>query len=346
MSYIERLLGRDYRFYLERAEKAGERGDWGNARLETLKALELTVEDTDEHEKTAQLLSDYEAKLVKSKLEAAESFRKSGAFDAEIGALETALELGNEKDKKKIEKLLSGALKNLNAHHIDERALPFIEQGNIFMEKNMPAEALVEFREALKLYGELDGALKADILEKSSAAESLLIEPYLEKAQALVDGQKYKEADQELEFAKALNTGSNDDLKKRIDKIKKNIPSKGESEPLGEFVPRAVWDAVIEEYMLAVEQYFAYGSQMENPYHACHRNPFEAIYNNARKKLGSLYLQRANGYFGEEKHLIALKEYQEAARFFGKDDLVERNHILDRIKIIRANREKNKGAKK
>lgn len=338
MDFIAKLLGRDYKYYEDRAKHMAERNDWGYARLEALKALELVPEQSGEAQRIQAELEKYEKALMEQQLAQAGQCRENGAVEDEIGFLENALEILPDNRKHELAEALRDAHERLRAVNIDDLAFPHLKRGDDFLSRDMPSEALVEFKEALKMYGDIDDDLKSQIREKAAKAENLLVLPYLQKAEELLDNDKPKEAWGELERARALATDCGKEINKKIDKLYKRTGIKDSKGDDTEFVPREIWDAAIEEYMRAVEAYFAFGTVMDNPYLPAHRNSCEKAYREARRRLGGLYIQRADGYFAAQKYRIALKEYQESLKYFTKDDVGERTHILDRLRMIRAQR--------
>lgn len=340
MDFIEKLLGRDYKYYADRAAQYSEKKEWGNARLEAMKSVELMPENAEEASEINNKLAEYEKALIEYHMEQAGICRENGGVEEEITSLENALELLPDDRKNELAEPLRDAHERLKAMNIDDLAMPHLERGESFLKKDMPGEALVEFREALRLYGDIDDELKGKLESKVVEVENILVEPYLVKAEALIKAGDEREARGELERARSLAVDCGKELNKKIDKLLKEVGVKKSKADETEFVPRATWDAAIEDYMQAVEAYFSFSQNDGNPYIPAHRNSAEKTYRNARLRLGNLYIQRADGYFGENKFKIALKEYQEALKFFTKEDVSERTHVHDRLKLIRAQRQK------
>lgn len=337
MSIFAKMLGLDPDSYLETARQLYANGEWGHAKIEFEKTLELTPKDaTEVLDEIRNAIAECREKLSIMHEEWADSCMEAQEYEKAAEEFRFALDLHGNGPR-------HGSLhrKSLDARraHYHSRSLtevtPFITRGDEFLAEKHYNGALVEFQEAMRIlkFFSPEDQLKKEVLSKLSQVEESLVKPYLERGENLVSTKLFDEAIQEYEKALSLVSVNEKVIEKIQQEIQSVLNARGTDTRADDdevFISREEWDKALGDYAKLLEMYFSYSNEGADPYKAYHANRYEAEFKKAKQMLGSLYIRRADGYYNLERFAVALKYYVESQDFFDDDDN-ESAYLRERI---------------
>jgi tetratricopeptide (TPR) repeat protein len=339
MSIFAKMLGLNPESYLSSAEFSFNAGRFGEAKIEYQKALELiSAEETQKQADIQEKIIFCCEKLADMHIRWAESCIESGELEKAIDEYQLSMELVGEESPRRrdIKKLMDDAKRSWYRMKSLTEATPFIERGEEFLDEKHYNGALVEFQQALKIlkyFTPLDESKKV-IVDKLGQVEEIVVRPYIERGDSLISTQLFDEAIQEFEKALSLIT-VNEKLSAEIESLIRSTMKERGSETKSDdhevFISRQEWDKALGEYSKLLEKYFSYTNQESDPYKAYHDNPYESEFRKAKQLVGSLYVQRADGYFNIQKYAVALKYFVEAQNFYDATES-ELTYIQGKIK--------------
>jgi len=324
MSIFATMLGLSAEEYLKQGDIYFNEGRFGEAKIEFEKADELTPEsDKEKKEIIDRKIFECRKKLSAFHLDMSKNYIQAENFEKAVESLEVALELSDSSCDfyKEIQRELDHAKIKLFQQQSDTAAEPLIKRGDEFFNEGSFSEAMVEYREALKLlkyYQESEDELKKHAHARLIECETKLVEPYIERAKNFIETEMYEEALNELDEAREIIDDENK-IKQHIDKlIYEAHKKKGAAETPQEedFISKQEWDEAMEDYKELLTLYFNYSYTESDPFYPVHRNKYEDGFKEAKKRLGDLYIKRAEGHFNKNKFAVALKYFVEAEKFF------------------------------
>ena len=338
MTIFAEMMNLDPAEYLRRAESHLRDKNWGEARIEFEKALELMPRAAeDARDDIRGKIELCRANLARMHEEWGDGALEGGEYAKAVEEFEFALNLLPESSayRKGIFKKLNEARRLFYKNVSVAEAAPAIERGESFLAAREFESALVEFREALaalKFYP-ADQEPKKTVLARLAQVEEEVCRAYIDRGRAFAGTNLFDEALAEFEAARAI-AQTNEAEGRKLDRlILETMRKRGsgvQTEDAEIFISRAEWDAALGRYEGLLEQYFRYSHDAGDPYAAIHSNPYEAELKRAKRVVGSLYIKRADGYANLGRHAVALKYYAEAAGFFDEGD-PEAAYVQDRI---------------
>lgn len=338
MSIFATMLGLSAGEYLKQGDVYFSEGRFGEAKIEYDKADELTPEsDKDKKEAIDQKISECKKKLALIHLDMSKNYQQAENFEKAVEVLETAAELSSKTDEKyaEIQRELDHSRIKMFQKMSDTQAEPLIKRGDEFFAEGSFNEAMVEYREALKLlkyYQESEDELKKRAHQKLSECETKIVEPYIERAKNFIETEMFEEALIELDEAREILDDDNK-TRQQIDKLIYDAhKKKGAAEPAAEedFISKQEWDEAMEDYKELLNLYFNYSYTDSDPFYPVHQNKYEDGFKEAKRRLGDLYIKRAEGHFNKNKFAVALKYFVEAEKFFD-DETPECVYISEKI---------------
>ncbi len=338
MSIFATMLGLSAEEYLKQGDVYFNEGRFGEAKIEFEKADELTPEsDKEKKEIIDRKIFECKKKLSAFHLDMSKNYIQAENFEKAVESLEIALELSDSSCDfyKEIQRELDHAKIKMFQKQSDTAAEPLIKRGDEFFNEGSFSEAMVEYREALKLlkyYQESEDEFKKHAHARLIECETKLVEPYIERAKNFIETEMYEEALDELDEAREIIENENK-IKQQIDKLiyeahkKKGAAEKPREE---DFISKQEWDEAMEDYQELLMLYFNYSYAESDPFYPIHRNKYEDGFKEAKKRLGDLYVKRAEGHFNKNKFAVALKYFVEAEKFFD-DQTPESVYISEKI---------------
>lgn len=324
--------------YIRKAEDLLKDKNWGEAKIELEKALELLPRDAaDRIEETWGKIELCCSNLARMHEEFGDAAAEGGDNERAVEEFEFALSLLSDETAyfKAIRKKLHEAKRHYYKSSSADAAGPFAERGAAFFTERQFDSALVEFREALRLLRFYpDGEEpKKTVLARLAMVEEELTAPYLERGRGLVETGLFDEALAEFEAARAV-AQTNEKLAQVLDRaILDAMRRRGgdaRQEDVEVFISREDWDGALGDYQKLLDNYFRYSQDGEDPYQAIHVNPYEKELQKAKHLVGTLYIRRADGYLNLGKVAVALKYYAEAQNFFD-EGFPEAAYVADRV---------------
>jgi len=344
MSIFATMLGLSADEYIKQADEFLKESRFGEAKIEYEKAEELVMaSETEKKEYVESKIKECRARLCDYHYDRAKACIEAQEYEKAVSSYETALELSEENTgrNKLIHQELDHARIKFFQHASDEKAIPMIENGDAFMLDGSYNEALVEYREAMKIlkyYQESEDELKKKAHQKLTECEIKIVEPYIERAKNFIETQMSEEALEELLEAREIveeDTKTIQTIEKLIIEARK---VKGQSEEAADedFISKQEWDEAMDEYKELLNLYFSYTYNDSDPFYPIHRNKYESEFLDAKKKLGGLYCKRADGHFNQKKYAVALKYYVESEKFFEANS-AEIKYIAGQIDQCKSN---------
>ena len=327
MSIFATMLGLSAEQYFKQGDIYFNEGRFGEAKIEFDKADELTPEsEKEKKEAIEQKVVECKKKLSLIHLEMSKNHQQAGNYEKAVESLEVALELSDKsyESYKEIQRELDHSRIKMFQKQSDTEAEPLIKRADEFFNEGSYSEAMVEYREALKIlkyYQESEDELKKHAHLKLAECETKLAEPYVQRAKNFIETEMYEQALTELNEAREI-LGSDNKLKQQIDKlIYEAHKKKGAGEAVAEedFISKQEWDEAMEDYKELLNLYFSYSYTDSDPFCPVHRNKYEEGFKEAKKRLGNLYIKRAEGHFNKNKFAVALKYFAEAENFFDEE---------------------------
>jgi|GEM_PF-3971589 len=344
MSIFATMLGLSAEEYIKQGDQYFNENRFGEAKIEYEKADELApASDQEKKDIIEKKINECKINLAQIHCEMAKSYAEAGEFEKAIEGLEVALELsaeGSEKHKE-IHREYDHIKIKLYQKQSDVQARPLIERGDDFFKEGLLNEALVEYREAMKLlkyYQEADDELKKKAHEKLSECEIKIVEPYIERAKNFIETQMHEEALEELYEAREI-LDEESKTRQLIDKLifdsrkQKGLTEEAQEE---DFITKQEWDEAMEDYKELLNLYFNYSYTDSDPFYPVHQNKYEEGFKSAKKRLGELYVKRADGHLNQKKYAVALKYYFEAEKFFD-EETPELKYVSEKIGVCKNN---------
>lgn len=344
MSIFATMLGLSADDYIKQADEYLKESRFGEAKIEYEKAEELIMSsETEKKDYVASKIRECRAKLCDCHYELAKSYYDAQEFEKSVSSYETAIELSEENSERnrQLHKELDHARIKMYQHESDERAEPMIARGDEFAADGSYNEALVEYREAMKMlkyYQESEDELKKKAHEKLIECEIKIVEPYIERARNFIETQMADEALQELTEAREIVEEDSKTIQ-TIDKLivdARKLKGQAEEAVEEDFISKQEWDEAMEDYKELLTLFFNYSYDDSDPFYPVHRNKYENDFREAKKKLGGLYCKRADGHFNQKKYAVALKYYVECEKFL-EDESPELKYVTDQIEQCKAN---------
>lgn len=327
MSIFATMLGLSAGEYLKQGDIYFNEGRFGEAKIEYEKAEELTPEtDKEKKEIIEKKVSECKKNLALSHLEMSKNYQQAGNYEKAVELLEVALELSDKSaaNYEEIHRELDHSRIKMFQKMSDTQAEPLIKRGDEFFSEGSYNEAMVEYREALKIlkyYQESEDELKKAAHDKLNECETKIVGPYIERAKNFIETEMYEEALTELNEAREIIDDENK-TKQQIDKLIYDAhKKKGATESAAEedFISKQEWDEAMEDYKELLNLYFNYSYTDSDPFYPVHQNKYEDGFKEAKKRLGNLYIKRAEGHFNKNKFAVALKYFVEAEKFFDEE---------------------------
>jgi hypothetical protein len=327
MGFFDELLGHDFDYYLKRANEEFEIKNYGSAKLEFEKALEL-ISDESSFEMKKEL--EEKIKICKDNLaifhfESGKKFFNEKDYNLAISELTLANNLIDEKELEKIKEIkeiIANSNYKLRVIYFKEKAAPFVERGDKFFVNKDYNQAIIEYTEALNFFKNFEDEYEDEIKEKLENCLNEVIKPYIDRATLREDEGNIDEAIEELE--QSLDILSNSENINKINELNEKLKSLYEKKGFtyendDEFISKEEWDLAINEYKEALNLYFNYNLEQDTAF-PIYANRYEERYTNAKANLGLLYKKRGDRYYKIDKKENALKEYEEAIKFFTNED--------------------------
>jgi tetratricopeptide (TPR) repeat protein len=327
MSIFATMLGLSAEEYFKQGDIYFNEGRFGEAKIEFEKADELTPESEKEKKEAIEgKIIECKKKLSLIHLEMSKNYKQADNYEKAVESLEVALELSDKSydTYKEIQRELDHSRIKMFQKHSDTEAEPLVKRADEFFKEESYSEAMVEYREALKLlkyYQESEDELKKHAHLKLGECETKLAEPYVDRAKNFIETEMYEEALTELNQAREILDDDNK-LRQQIDKLIYEAHKKkgaGEAATEEDFISKQEWDEAMEDYKELLNLYFSYSYTDSDPFYPVHQNKYEEGFKEAKKRLGNLYVKRAEGHFNKNKFAVALKYFVEAEKFFDEE---------------------------
>jgi len=344
MSIFSTMMGLSGESYLKQGDEFFSAGSFGEAKMEYEKADELyPANDTEKKELLKNKIRECCENLCTMHLDMAKRYEEAGEFGKVVEEYDIALELSDETTprNKEIRRALDQSKIKMYQAESDKQAEPLIARADEFFKEGSYVEAMVEYHEALKMlkyYQESDDPMKGQAHEQLTKCETMIVEPYIERAKNFIETSMFEEALEELYEAREIIEDENK-TKQTIDKLITEAQKKQAltAEPAEEdFMSKQEWDEAMGDYKELLNLYFNYSYSDSDPFYPVHQNKYEDDFKQAKKTLGALYVKRADGHFNQKKYAVALKYYVESEKIF-EEGAPELKYITDQIHSCKTN---------
>lgn len=344
MSIFATMLGLSAENYIKQGDEFMSTGSFGEAKIEFEKAEELiSSTDTEKKEYIKNKIRECCDNLCNRHVEMSQKYTEAGEFEKAVELLELAFELSVQDSPrgKEIHTTLDRTKIKMYQAESDKQAEPLIERGDEFFKEGAFNEAMVEYHEAMKIlkyFQDSEDELKRRAHEKLIECEVKIVEPYIERAKNFIETKMFAEALDELCEAREILEEDNK-TKHTIDKLIADVHKQkgmGEEATEEDFISKQEWDEAMGDYKELLNLYFNYSYTDSDPFYPVHRNKYEDEFMLAKKKLGGLYVKRADGHFNQKKFAVALKYYVESEKFFD-EEAPEVKYITDQIHACKNN---------
>ncbi|MDD5091582.1 MAG: hypothetical protein PHQ23_11795 [Candidatus Wallbacteria bacterium] len=311
----EKLMSVKGSKFEEKGDNLVKNGNTKQARLEYLKAQEIyrlhQIEKPDLEEKIAILDKNLRTEHEKS----ADQLELDGELSAALNELEFLLYLEKDENRKNsIIDRIDALQEKLDNKQSDEAAQRFFESGNRLLGEGCTAEAIVEFKEALR-FERISLELRSEITGKVKALEAEFADIYLTQARKYVAHGKQALALAEFEKALSFLEFNEETRKKVIKEMEKQQPA-GE----GEDISDEEWNEAYGSFRESLNSFLGFDYRPAANVVPCLMNPNWENYLRARNRLGGLYLRKAEKNRDSGKLHLALKLFHEAASYFDPAD--------------------------
>lgn len=313
----------DAQKYIEKGDALLKSGKIKEGRLEYLKAIEILSIHGKNTEGLEKKINDLNTKIVNEHEKKINELIKNKEYMTAISELEYIYYLVGENKKNDIEKRIIELKKYINSQNITHIIEDIIKNGDEFLENGYLAEALMEYKEALK-FDNININLKNKLIEKIKKIEEIFLEKYLKRAKKFEEKNKNDLA--VFEYEKALSFASDNKKEEIIKKIKKLSKTENSDD--------AEWEKAYQEFREALEDYLSFDYKPISYWFPNVINPYESHYKEAKYKLGKAYYKKALNYYENGKFNLALKHFQEATNYFEKNNEVLKE-IYEKIKEIK-----------
>lgn len=338
MTIFAEMMNLDPAEYLRRAEAHLKERNWGEAKIEYEKSLELLPRtDAGQIEEIRGKIELCCNNLALLREEWGDACLENGEYEKAIEEFSFGLSLLPESSayRRGLLRKLNEARRLFYKNLSREEAAPAIERGEAFLAAREFDSALVEFREALAAlrFHPADADPKRTVLARLATVEEEVVRPYLDRGKGLSATNLFDEAITEFEAARAI-AQNNEAVARQIDRMLLETMRKrgtgAQTDDTETFISRAEWDAALGKYQTLLDNYFRFSQESSDPYQAVHINPFEQELHQAKRLVGGLYIRRADGFLNLGRPAVALKYYAEAQNFFDEHE-PESAYLTDRV---------------
>lgn len=320
---------------IETAESKKAANEWGLARIDYLKALEILNQCEKEDSKVKDYLNKIKLELetvnqelAKRQFQKGKNAVENGLWKNAIDCLEEATRLAKIDDVAFLEEIKNWLDKAKIADRDSSLKInidPFISRGNDFKHNRNFGEAIVEFQAAAKIIENLPDTHPYHQLVKNLIIECRrsIVRPYLRKSYKLLKSKKYVKAVDLLKRALFLVDNNDKIYYDFILGILKNAESNVDDKELNdtdEFESQELWDKAVKDYEEALNLYSSY--IVTDPFAPAYNNAniYEDKFAESRKQLGKLYKKRADHLKNNGKVEKAISNYKEALKLLPKTD--------------------------
>lgn len=341
--------------HISDGEARREACDWGGAKVEYLKGLDLLESEIRDHRldpadpSVRSLQTAITGKLTLVDRELAKVHREQGVaalgnrdYSLAMDELETAIALADENDQAFLEECkvhLDKARRKHQDHTIYEEITPIVQRGDDLMEMGDYAEAVLEFAEVKKQLQNFprDHRYVLYVDERLQEARRELVKPLLRKAHRARTAGKEKRALDLIKRAQLL-LGDDDRVvgafleTLRLEAVARIGGSDEEADDVEE--SPEIWQAAIRDYEEALSLFTSFtASDPLLPVYVG-SNVYENRYLESRRKLARLYGERARRLHAAGKVARAIKNYKEALKLYPRGDR-DAHRIISEIKKLK-----------
>lgn len=333
MSFLA-SLGYDYEYYVEKGNEFLSKKNYGEAKIEFLKAYEICLENEKDTKELDTKIVECDEHLAEKHIEWAQGYEDSEEYVKSISSYNQAIELLKDKKrrnelKKIVEKLLE---KNLNKQ-AQENASEYVSRGDEFIKTNDILDAFTEYKQAYLLVKDISCEFTDALKEKLASVEKKLVDPYIEQAKKAIDENDIETARTELSYANAIIDEFNDEVLAELISLQKKVEENTDNDEKI-YVSDTQWDQAIADYREALEKYLSFDYNTGKMITPVYINKYERMYFAAKTKLGELYIKRAEGFLNDKKLNIAERIFVEAKKYFNADS-EQYEHIQKKLESLK-----------
>lgn len=327
--------------YKQEADAFFKEGDYGSALFAYEKALEeFSKLETDES--TFEVITNYDRELkceiekavkktkhqlAKKHFELANKALQNKEYNLAIDEVETAIELADEGDEQfllEAKKILDKASIKAQEHKLYLEGTPFVERGDSLRNSGNYAEAILEYQEALKIFGGLKSDHRYVVYVKEALQECRrnLVKPYLARVYKAFHLGRYKLSLNLLKRANILLDENDYIYKAFLKQIENSILEKLQikEDETEEVDSPEVWAKAIKDYEEALDLYTSF--TLHDPLSPIYNktNIYEDKFIEAKRNLANLYKARGDKFRDQLKLEKAIKNYKEALKLYPRTD--------------------------
>lgn len=315
--------------------------EWGAAKICYLKALEefnaireidpnnpLSPEMVSAQKEINARISEVDEHLAEVHRDKGLAALDNKAWQIAIDELEEATRLAKEENVaflEEVKQMLDKAKTRLNDAMLKLEIDPYVERGDDFKRSGNFGEAILEYQAAQKIVVNLPESHKyvTYLRQALTDCRRSIIRPYLAKIHKACHAGKFAYAASLLKRAQLLLDADDNVYQAFLSQLKEKIHHNLKEEEVvetEEFIASEVWEQAVKDYEEALELYSSF--TVTDPFAPAYTgvNVFEDKFIDSRRKLGKLYMTRADNLRDQAKVEKAIKNYKEALRLLPRSD--------------------------